>query len=314
MSKKERYRIAGIGEVLWDIYHEERYLGGAPANFAIHVSQLGDEGIVVSRIGNDGMGRELIRALKEKNLSDKYLQVDKHKGTGTVMITINVSGEPSFFCSKDVAFDYLQFTEDIKELAGQVDATVFGSLAQRNEVSRQTIMNFLDHCTGLRIFDVNIRSAFMDFNEVLKASLARSDILKASEQEMELIKRSFHREGDKTISFCRFLMEKYDLKLVALTRGHEGAALILPDEVLSQPALPIKVVDTTGSGDAFTAAFVHGYLRRQPLDKILSFANLLGAYVCTQRGATPEVTYELLEKFEARVRASSQKTAGEWQK
>lgn len=296
-----KFKVVGIGEVLWDIYRESRFLGGAPANVAVHASQLGDDGIVVSRIGNDGMGNELIRALKEKGLSTEYLQVDQKKGTGTVHISLSVSGEPSFFCTEDVAFDYLQFTPRLKELAEQSDAVVFGTLAQRHAVSRQTIQQFLQHTKGMRVFDVNARHAGSGFQEIVQASLTLATVLKMNEVEIELLKQSFRKEGDGDVAFARYLIDRFDLEFVVLTQGVEGAAIVLENDLVVEKAPEIRVVDATGAGDAFTAALVHTHLRGLPPAPVLRFANAIAAFVCTQKGATPPIPLELLQRLRREV-------------
>ncbi len=297
MSKRTSFCVVGIGEILWDIYRESRYLGGAPTNVVVHAAQLGDEGIIVSRIGNDGMGKELIRALKEKGVITDFLQIDKKKGTGTVHISLSVSGEPSFFCTEDVAFDYIQFNAELEKLARRTDAVVFGTLAQRNGISRNTILSFLDAVGGVRLFDVNARMPRGDFAELVKASLQRTDILKTNRQELNLLKQIFHKEGDSDLAFSRFLMELYKIRFVVLTRGAEGAAIIDQNEAHVRKALPVAVVDSTGAGDAFAAAIVHKYLRNAEPEDMLDFATRLAAYVCTKKSATPPVDENILKAF-----------------
>ncbi len=296
-GSQSKFTVVGIGEILWDIYREDRYLGGAPTNFAIHATQLGDQGVIVSRIGNDGMGEELIRVLKKKKVVTDYLQIDRKKGTGSVHISLSVSGEPNFYCTEDVAFDYLQFTPALKELAGRADAVVFGSLAQRNTASRETIQKFIQQAAGVRVFDCNARQTHGDFPNIVKSSLEHTNILKVNEDEIDLLKKVFHKEGDPDIQFCRMLMQMYPIEFVALTRGERGAALIYADDVVIDEGIQVKPVDRTGAGDAFTAAMVYAYLRQQSPREIVALANLAGAYVCTHRGATPKLSLKILEAF-----------------
>ena len=303
MKAKRKFKIVGIGEILWDIYREKRYLGGAPANVAIHSRQLGDEGFIASRVGDDGMGRELIRALHAKFIGKEYLQIDKRKGTGTVFIELQVSGEPIFRCGRDVAFDYLEYTPALEQLKLKADAIIFSSLGQRNSVSRNAIQQFLQDFKGLKIFDVNSTSYSSTFEEIIKLSLAQADVVKASTVELNLLKKIFHREGDRTLAFCRDLIDSYAIQLFAVTSGCEGAMLITQDDVVSQPALPIDARDTTGAGDAFTAGLVHKYLRKAPLAEVMSFASLMGALVCTLEGATPALSEADIQAFSERYAA-----------
>jgi len=297
MEAKQKFRIAGIGEILWDIYREKRFLGGAPANVAIHSRQLGDEGLIASRIGDDGMGRELIRALNRKHISKEYLQIDKRKGTGTVFIELQVSGEPIFRCGEDVAFDYLEFTPALERLKQKADAIVFSSLGQRNSVARDTIQQVLHDFQGLKVFDVNSSSRSVAFGEAIKLSMAQAQVVKVSASELNLLKKIFHREGDRTLDFCRDMMDSYGIQMFAITSGCEGASLVSRDEIVREAALPIEARDTTGAGDAFTAGLVHKVLRKKPLEDVLAFANLLGAFICTLEGATPRFTAADIQAF-----------------
>ncbi|MFQ5629936.1 MAG: carbohydrate kinase [bacterium] len=297
MSKSQKRIIVGIGEVLWDIYREKRYLGGAPANVAIHASQLGEQGATVSRIGNDGLGNELVRAFEKKGLVSNYLQIDKKKGTGTVIIRLDVHGMPSFLCNEDVAFDYLQFTPELEELARKADAVVFGTLAQRAEISRNTILQFLEKCQGIRVFDLNARNAGTGFAEIVSNALQYTDILKVSDDEIRLIMKIFRREGEKLTAFTRWLIEQYQLQCVALTQGAKGAAIITLDQALTASGYKIQPLDTTGAGDAFTAGLLSQYLSGKPLQESLGFANKMAAYVCLHRGATPKLSQKAIERF-----------------
>ena len=295
---KSSYTIVGLGEVLWDIYRDQRHLGGAPANFAIHAHQLGDTGILVSRVGDDGMGRELLRALKQRKLSTDFIQIDKKKGTGTVLITLDIKGVPNFSCTKDVAFDHLKWIPELAELAASADAVVFGSLAQRSTAGHQTIQEFLAAAKkAVKVFDVNSRAAEPELLQILPDSLAVANILKMSLTEMETMRRALRRDGDTLAGFVDFLFSEYDLSLIAVTFGENGCELFNGRETCRLPGLPVKVVDTTGSGDAFAAGMVYKFLRGAPLREIAEFANTLGAYLCTVNGATPAFTAEDLEVF-----------------
>lgn len=289
--------IVGIGELLWDIYREKKYLGGAPANVAIHATHLGDLGVIVSRIGNDGLGNELVRAVERKSLTAQYLQIDKKKGTGTVIIRLDVRGVPSFICNEDVAFDYLHFTPVLKDLAETADAVIFGTLAQRNKVSRSAILQFLQDSKGIRLFDLNARTAGKAFEGIVKDSLQLTDILKVSEDEMHLVMKVFRREGERFVNFARWLIDEFQLKVIALTRGANGAAIVTENETFAAPAYQIRAVDTTGAGDAFTAGMLNKFLHGAPTVEILEFANKMAAYVCVHRGATPTLSQPAVEKF-----------------
>jgi fructokinase len=295
---KEKYSIVGIGEVLWDIYRDRRYLGGAPANFVIHTSQLGDEGVLVSRAGDDGMGRELIQALRNRHLPVEAIQIDEKKPTGTVMVSLDVKGVPSFRCSQDVAFDYLQFTTVLETLAKNCDAVLFGTLAQRSPATRKTILRFLQSAKkAVRIFDVNSRASAEALREIVPPSLEAATVLKVNRHELDMMQVILRREGEARRKFVDFLLKKYHLKLVAVTYGEGGCELFDGQTACKVDGLPVQEIDTTGAGDAFAAGLIHKLLRGAPLREIAEYANLLGAFLCTQSGATPIFTPPDLENL-----------------
>lgn len=295
---KQSYAVVGIGEVLWDIYREGRHLGGTPANFAIHAAQLGDRGVLVSRVGDDGMGRELIAALKQRQLSTEYVQVDNMHGTGNVMVSLDVQGVPSFRCSNDVAFDYLEQTPQTQALAANADAVLFSTLAQRSALSRQTAHRFLLAAThAVKILDINSQPAEPELRKLVLESLPLAEVLKMSKEVMNAVCLALHRDGEDNRRFVDFLFKKFSLKLVAITLGEKGCELFDGHRYLKVAGLPVQVVDTTGAGDAFTAGLIHKYLRGASLQEIAEYANLLGAFLCTQVGATPAFSPAKIELF-----------------
>lgn len=295
---KEKYTIVGIGEVLWDIYRDHRHVGGAPANFAIHAAQLGDEGLLVSRAGDDGMGRELIQALRQRRLPVEAIQIDEKKPTGTVMVSLDVKGVPSFRCSQDVAFDYLQFTPELERLAQNCDAVLFGTLAQRSPATRKTIWRFLQSAkNAVRIFDVNSRASAEALREIVPPSLEAATVLKVNRHELDMMQVILRREGEARRKFIDFLLKKYHLKLVAVTYGEGGCEIFDGQTACKVDGLTVQEIDTTGAGDAFAAGLIHKLLRGAALRESAEYANLLGAFLCTQSGATPIFTAQDLENF-----------------
>ncbi len=299
MAKK---RVVGVGEILWDIYRDERFIGGAPANVALNALQLGHEGVIASRIGNDGLGQELTRSLAEKGLDPSWLQVDKKKGTGTVLIRLDVHGQPSFTCSNDVAFDYLEYSEALQELAATADVAAFGLLAQRQEASRAAILQFVESTKAFKIFDLNIRQSLRGQTETVVRSLKATNILKVNRDEIYLLMEAFKSETENVVSFVRKLIAEYKLDGVLLTLGDEGARMITANKTLAAEALIIQPVDLTGAGDAFIAGFIHKRLQKAPLQACLNFAVKTSAFVCTKRGATPEMSEAAIEAFAQKVR------------
>jgi fructokinase len=289
ISGSRRFTVVGLGEMLWDMLPAGKELGGAPANFAYMTGLLGDRALVASRIGKDRLGNAAARRLSRLGLPTSYLQVDAVRPTGTVNVTVGPQGQPQFEIKEKVAWDYFEWTESWQALAAEADAVCFGSLAQRSAQSRVTILAFLEALrpATLRIFDVNLRQSFFT-REVLSESASRADIMKLNEEElprvMEILGGASARDPQTS---ARWLIKNYRLKMVCVTSGGKGSLLVTPDAIDSHPGCPVTVADTVGSGDAFTAALVHKYLRHAPLGTLNEAANRLGSWVASQVGATP---------------------------
>ncbi|UCE06213.1 MAG: carbohydrate kinase [bacterium] len=297
MKSEKRFNIIGIGEILWDIYEDEKFLGGAPANFAIHCQQLGDNGIIVSRVGDDELGVEIISSLQKRELETIFIQQDSNKPTGTVKVTLDKNGKPRFECTTDVAFDYLQMDTQLNDLAQNADAILFGTLAQRNNKTRVTIQYFLKQSVHtFKIYDINLRGWDEKIKEIVNQSLILTDAIKINDDELHILKNVWQPQLED-ISFLRYLIDKYNLKFAALTLGENGCILVRPDAVVRQKGIKIKPVDTTGCGDAFAAALIYQYLREKSFEEIALVSNLLGAYVALFPGATPEYSISDLLRF-----------------
>lgn len=310
MSRK--YIVVGLGELLWDLLPTGRQLGGAPANFAYITSLLGDEGIPASRIGQDSLGTEAIHRLAQLGLSTDFIQKDADHPTGTVKVEVNQTGQPRFEIFESVAWDFFVWTPHWQSLAQQADAVCFGSLAQRSENSRATIRTFLRGMrpNAVRVFDVNLRQDFYTA-QILAESMQAASVVKLNHEELPKIMRllgaenhsfdnqDFENHGEE--SSARRLLSTHDLKLVCVTRGTNGSLLVSAEESNEHPGFKVKVADTVGAGDAFTAALVHGYLRGTPLAQINETANRVGAWVASQSGAMPTPTAanlkQILEKI-----------------
>ena len=286
--------IVGIGEALWDILPEGRKIGGAPANFAYHVSQFGYRSCAVSAIGDDEPGHELRRQFCERGVCCALETVPFP--TGSVAVTLDGAGIPSYEIREQVAWDNIPFTPELETLARRTRAVCFGSLAQRGAVSRQTILRFLetipDTAGHYKIFDINLRQHFYS-PEVVHDSLCRSNILKTNDEELTVVSRMFGIQAQ-----CRDLLEKYGLRTVILTCGAVGSHVFTPDG-MSYVATPhVEVADTVGAGDSFTAAFVSALLAGRKIGEAHRLAVDVSAYVCTRQGAMPK----LPERFTAQIR------------
>jgi fructokinase len=284
----QRHTVVGLGELLWDLLPSGKQLGGAPANFAYITSLLGDDGIPASCLGQDALGAEALNRLGELGLSTTFVQKDSDHPTGTVKVEVDGAGQPRFEISENVAWDFLAWTPQWQQLAQHADAVCFGSLGQRSEKSRITIGKFLLalHENAVRVFDVNLRQDFYT-TQVLAQSMKLATIVKLNHEELPRIMRLLELENLGEEDSARRLLSSHDLKLVCITRGGNGSLLMSADECTAHPGFQVKVADTVGAGDAFTAALVHGYLRGTALAQINETANRVGAWVASQSGATP---------------------------
>ena len=291
----KRY-VVGLGEVLWDVLPEGKKLGGAPANFAYHAGQfLGmDNTIAVSALGEDKLAEETIEALREHGLNDLLPRVPYP--TGTVQVQLDEQGIPTYDIKENVAWDNIPFDDDIAEIARNCRAVCFGSLAQRNVVSRTTIQKFLDATPHdcLKIFDINLRQQFYT-QEILRESFQRCNILKINDEELVLIGRMFGYPGLDIENKCWLILGKYNLDMLVLTCGTNGSYVFTPGHVSFQETPKVKVADTVGAGDSFTGSFVGSILNGKSVPEAHRTAVQVSAYVCTQNGAMPTYPEELLK-------------------
>ena len=289
----KRY-VVGLGEVLWDVLPEGKKLGGAPANFAYHAGQfLGmDNTIAISALGNDPLAEETIEALKEHQLN--YLLPRVPYPTGTVQVTLDGQGIPSYEIKEDVAWDNIPFNNDIADIARNCQAVCFGSLAQRNSVSRTTIHRFLDATPSdcLKIFDINLRQHFYT-KEIIQDSIRHCNILKINDEELELVGQLFGYPDLDFENKCWLILGKYNLDMLVLTCGTNGSYVFTPGNVSFQPTPKVQVADTVGAGDSFTGSFVASILKGKNVAEAHSTAVQVSAYVCTQNGAMPIVPEKL---------------------
>ncbi len=292
----KRY-VVGLGEALWDVLPEGKKLGGAPANFAYHAGQFlgSDNTLAISALGKDELADETIEALKEHDLN--YLMPRVPYPTGTVQVTLTGDGIPAYDIKENVAWDNIPYTAEVAEVAKNCRAVCFGSLAQRNVTSWATIRQFLDATPEdcVKIFDINLRQQFYTRN-VIEESLKRCNILKINDEELVIINRMYGYEGLDMRGTCEKMLADYKLKMLVLTCGTNGSYVFAPGLTSFQETPKVKVADTVGAGDSFTGSFCAAILNGKPMEEAHRIAVEVSAFVCTQNGAMPTLTPELLAK------------------
>ena len=295
MNTDKKY-VVGLGEVLWDVLPEGKKLGGAPANFAYHAGQFGLDTMAVSALGEDKLADETIQQIEDKHLPYALPRVPYP--TGTVQVELDNEGIPTYNIKENVAWDNIPFTEDIRSIAENCRAVCWGSLAQRNIVSRTSIYKFLeatpDDC--LKIYDINLRQNFYT-KEVIQESVKRCNILKINDEELVLIGRLFGYPGLDIENKCWLILGKYDLDMLVLTCGVNGSYVFSAGNMSYQETPKVTVADTVGAGDSFTGTFCAAILKGKSVEEAHKLAVEVSAYVCTQNGAMPQVPSEFTEKL-----------------
>jgi fructokinase len=291
----ESFKIAGLGEVLWDAFPEGEKFGGAPANFTCHCHSLGAETYVISCVGNDERGSKARAFLDNRGVNTSGLTTSDEHETGVVLVTLDANGRPDYEIKEGVAWDYVPWTGEMTSFVPQLDAICFGSLCQRNGTTRETVKKCLaatkPEC--LCVFDINIRQSFYS-TEIINSSLEASNVLKLNDEELPVVASMLGVSGSNE-ELLGVIIEKYELELAILTCGPQGALMMTPED--SSFAVPPDepVVSTVGAGDSFTAATIMGFLKGRPLANINKHANELATYVCTQHGAVPVLPAELIK-------------------
>lgn len=287
--------IVGLGEALWDCLPDGSKLGGAPANFAYHASQFGNEAYAISAIGNDALGDQTLKEFEEKHL--KYVMPRVDYPTGTVQVELDEEGIPTYDIKQNVAWDNIPFTPEIENVAKHCGCVCFGSLAQRNKISRDTIHRFIDSTPKncLKIFDINLRQNFYT-KEIIQESLKACDILKINDEELVTIGRLFGYPGLDIENKCYLILGKYNLKMLVLTCGTNGSYVFAPGVKSFQPTPKVEVDDTVGAGDSFTGSFASAILAGMPIKEAHKLAVEVSAFVCTQPGAMPKLPESLLNR------------------
>lgn len=289
-------KVICFGEVLWDMLPSGKVAGGAPMNVAFHLNQFGWDCKMISKVGDDLLGKELLDFLGNKMIPIEFIQIDTNHPTGTVKVTLDEKGIPSYEITEMVAYDFLDKTESIEKGVSKADVFIFGSLASRNETSGKTLLELLEN-TGIKIFDVNLRAPHYTRN-TLEELLKRSDIVKMNDEELDII-ASWHGDLTEFESKMVLIKQQYDLESLIITKGKEGASVLDEKGNLHHSAyqFEIEVKDTVGCGDAFLAGYVSKMMSGADVATCLEFASGMGAYLATQRGATPFLEEEKIYHF-----------------
>ncbi len=292
-----QYTLIGIGEILWDEFANYKVLGGAPTNFAFHANGLGAKGMIVSAVGNDKSGDEIINLLNKKELAHQ-LSIDENHPTGSVSVTIDKNGSPAYIIHENRSWDFFTFESVHQQIAQQADAICFGSLAQRNVISGSAILKFIQSTRKdcLKIFDINLRQNYYTRDTIFKL-IGLSDILKLNHEELDIVRTMFLNAENETDNLEE-LIALFDLKLIVLTKGKDGSRIFIGktnDSVYRSK--PVEVLDSVGAGDSFSAVVALGYLKGLSLDKINRCASRVAAFVCSQKGATPKIPDNIIRSL-----------------
>lgn len=281
--------IVGIGEALFDIFPDEQRLGGAPLNFALHAHQLGNRGIIVTRIGQDALGQLILDELARRQMPTDHVQSDPDLPTGSVLVSFNADGEPAYDITPHVAWDNLQWDGDLDHLASQCDALCFGTLAQRSAPTRNNIYRFVEAARrAIRLLDLNLRADQPERRQI-EHSLTIATALKVNEHELAELARLFDLSPEPDAA-AAMLISRFKLAWVALTRGPQGTSVYTAAaKHIGTPVPATPGGNAVGAGDASAAALLHGALRRWDWPRTLTLANTLGAFVASQPGACPEL-------------------------
>ncbi len=302
---KKQFTIVGIGEILFDLFDDEGFPGGAPFNFAYYAAGLGMDGIIASRIGDDERGAKLRdEIVPSLGMTSEYLQVDADKPTGTVNVHLDAGGNATYEIVENVAWDFLAMTPELEELAHKTDAVSFGTLAQRTEEGRKTIEAFVEIARdehALVLLDVNLREKFYTA-DLLTHCCLQADILKINEAELIIARTLLGAERLSDEEFLQNLIDNYHMEIVCLTGGKEGCILQTSHDRIVSPGFKVKVKDTVGTGDAFAAGLLVKFLEGKGLRQMARFANVCGAYVAGQQGAMPPFSVDIINEFESQVK------------
>ena len=293
MENSSFNKIICYGEVLWDMLPGGKKPGGAPMNVGIHLKKLGLHPTIVSRIGNDEQGAELKQFLKKNEMESRFVRVDKKLNTSEVLVHLDENRNATYEICEPVAWDNVSVDNDLIKLATAADLIIFGSLAQRNKVTRETLLKLLENSKATRLLDVNLRPPY-DRPEIVEQLLYASDFAKLNDEELIKI-AGWHNKSSSERELIKWMADFYKCTAVCVTRGPNGAILYIDEEFYEHPGFKVQATDTVGAGDSFLAALISGLSKKQPPQKALGFACAVGAFVASQHGAVPDYSGKDIE-------------------
>lgn len=282
--------IVCFGEVLWDLFPSGARAGGAPFNVAYNLSKMNTDVQMISKIGKDGLGNDLLTQIKSWGISTENIQTDDQKPTGTVTATFDEQGEAHYDIINDVAWDHIECLPEYGELVSNSEAFVFGSLIARNTESRKTLLQLIDQAK-FRVFDVNFRPPFIDF-DLIKELLHKTDLVKMNKAELRQIIEFLGEAYIDEETSVQHIQKYFSINEIILTKGSKGARYFIGDQDYSFSAIPIEINDTVGSGDSFLAGFLSKRILGAVPEEIMKQAVSLGAFITSKSGACPDYTYE----------------------
>jgi fructokinase len=287
--------VTCFGEVLWDVFPTHKKIGGAPLNVALRLNSLNIKANIISRIGNDSYGNELLEFLKDKGLNSSNIQIDENYKTGLVQVLLDNNGSASYNIEYPVAWDKIEITNHAVEKIKSSDAFIFGSLVCRDDISRNTLFNLLQHAR-FKVFDVNIRPPFYSM-ELLVDLMKKSDFIKCNDDELKEICNSLRFNSESIEDQIRFISDQTQTKQICVTKGKDGAMLFYNDKFFDHKGYQIKVADTVGAGDSFLATLIRNLLVKIDLNEALDLACAMGALVASKKGANPDINIDDLRLF-----------------
>lgn len=288
-------KIVCFGEVLWDVLPTKKIAGGAPMNVAIRLQSLGIDTQIISRIGSDALGMELLDFLKEAKVDSSLVQVDEYLGTSEVLVTLDSQGSASYEIVYPCGWDSIQATPENIAAVEQADALVFGSLSCRDEVSRTTLLSLLPKAK-YKVFDVNIRPPFYSI-ALLKELMELSDCIKLNDDELLEVAKALGSSSENIETNILFLSQLTTTESICVTKGKDGAILYTANQFYSSNGFEVAVADTIGAGDSFLAAFLSSFLYTTEYDKAITLGCAVGALVASHSGANPVITTAMVEEL-----------------